>query len=238
MAGIKTIDLLNILRDYPLFTIKNISRVTGKKPDYVKVMINRMLNNGLIYCVERGKYTVHEDPMIFASHIIYPSYICLWSALRFHDMTAQLPNKTFIAASRSKNNIIFYGRKIMFLKTKHLWGYGKYSYDKFEVFVSDKEKTIIDCLLTGDVPLHEAYTAIDYADSGKLIEYGEKTANKSLIKRLGYLLELKGITAPELEKFAGAPNTPLNPMLGTAGKINKKWKLIINQNIGENDWQQ
>lgn len=231
MTGINKISLLNVLKDYPLLTIKDLSRITGKKPDYVKIMVNRMLTGGLIYGVERGKYTMHDDPLVFASHIIYPSYISLWSALRFHDMTTQLPGKTFVTASKSKKNINFLGKEIIFLKTKHLWGYGKCRYDKFEVFVSDKEKTVIDCLLTMEVPLREVYGALDYVNPEKLIEYAEKTGNTSLMKRLGYLLELKGIPVPEQVNFAGTPNTPLNPVLGTAGKISKKWGLIINQEI-------
>ncbi len=225
----KSIDLLKELEKYPIFTINDLSKLLGKSPEYVAVRVKRLLEQGRIRRIERGKYTLHEDPLIFASHIRYPSYIALWSALRFHDLTTQLPNAVFVCSPTSKKRIDFYGTDIVFVKNANPWGYKKYMHDGFEVFVSDKEKTLIDGLLTGMVPLHEVENAIREVDGKKMVEYAKRTENTSLIKRVGYLLDASGRDYKCLEKWAKYPYTVLDTHFKKDGPKNPKWKLIVNR---------
>ena len=224
----KDIELLKELRAYPMFTVNDLAKISGKEPGYVAVLIKRLLDRKLVHRIERGKYTLHEDPLVFSSHIKYPSYISLWSALRFHNMTTQLPNTVFVCTPASKNNIKFLGTDIIFVKNHHFWGYEKYTHDGFEIFVSDREKTLIDCILTGEVPLHEAAEAVKEVESEKIIEYAKKTKNTSLIKRTGYLLEVNGEKHKDLLKWVKYPYTVLDKQLKKEGIRNHKWKLIIN----------
>jgi predicted transcriptional regulator of viral defense system len=224
----KSIELLKELRAYPLFTVNDLAKILGKNPGYVAVLIKRLLDRKLVQRIERGKYTLHEDPLVFSSHIKYPAYIALWSALRFHNLTTQLPNTVFVCTPASKKSIKFPGTGIVFVKNHHFWGYEKYAYDEFEIFVSDREKTLIDCMLTGKVPLHEVADAITEVDGEKLVEYAKKTKNTSLIKRIGYLLEVSGREYKDLLKWVKYPYAVMDTHFKREGIRNHKWKLMIN----------
>ena len=65
----KTIELLKILQEYPLFTENDVAKIVDKNAGYVKTLLHRLRKQKLIHRVERGKYTVHDDAFIFASHI-------------------------------------------------------------------------------------------------------------------------------------------------------------------------
>lgn len=231
----KTIELLEELRKRPLFTVNDIARLLRKNEAYVKVAAYRLKKRGLIRSVERGKYTVHDDPVLFASYIATPSYISFWTALRMHNMTEQMPSDVMIAVRKSKNEIAFSGRRITFTKTGHFWGYSKMRYMGFDIFVAEKEKAIIDCLLAKNTPFDEAAKAIldgEY-DAEKLIGYARKTGNSSLAKRIGYLLEKCRADASGLLDLADSNYVPLDWSAGTKGYRDARWKILVNKRLDD-----
>ena len=78
----KAIRLLKILEEYPVFTLNDMAKIVEKNPSYIKTLAYRLRKQNLIHKIERNKYSVHDDALVFASHIYAPSYISLWSALR------------------------------------------------------------------------------------------------------------------------------------------------------------
>ncbi len=229
------IGLLKRLEEYPLFTMNEFVRITGKSPEYSRTMIYRMKKEKLLYHIEKGKYTVHEDPLVFSSHIVIPSYISFWSALRFHNLTEQLPKDMMIASPKPKNAINFQGTRIRFFKTKHLWGYKKERYAGFEIFVAEKEKCIIDCLLLKNAPFDEVAKAVakKELDEKKLAEYAIRTKNITLMKRLGYMMEYFGLGAESLAKHLDNNFIPLDWNAPKKGEKNKKWKIIVNRRLND-----
>ena len=221
------IELLKILENYPLFGPNDIAKILNKKPSYIKLLTKRMYDKNQIYRIERGKYTLHKDALVFASHIRIPSYLGLWTALRFNGLTTQLPKTIFVCSPVERKDIIFYDQRMKFVKAKHFWGYQKYRYENFEIFVSDNEKTLIDCLLSARVPVDEIMSCINKINARKLVQYAKKTKNNSLIKRVGYILETKKHNCYGLEKLVKPPYIAFDMNLEKKGKLNKKWKLII-----------
>lgn len=225
----KTIRLLKTLERFPLFTENDITKIINKSPKYIRTLLYRLNKQKLIQRIEKGKYTVHDDPLIFASHIITPSYLGLWTALRYYNMTQQQPTSFFVLTSVKRRNIK--KLNIAFVSTKHLFGYKKERYSDFDIFVADPEKTIIDSLLF-KIPIEDINSALNKKDLNlkKLSEYARKTKNKSLMKRLGYLLEKKKNNPFGLEALDN--NYILLDYLGkNKGKKDKKWKLIINNEL-------
>ncbi len=190
----KTINFLKLLEGYPVFTENDVAKITHEKPTYTRILIHRLSVRGLVHKIERGKYTIHEDPMIFSSYLFTPSYIGLWTALRFYNMTEQLPLIMSVMTPRPKKRIRFNKTNIEFIKTKFMWGYVKQRYQDFDIFVAEKEKAVIDCLLTRRIPISEIENALGSGelDIEKLIRYSKKTKNMALAKRLGFLLESYG----------------------------------------------
>jgi len=230
----KKIGLLKMLERYPLFTFNEFVRVTGKTPEYSRTYLHRLKKEGLVFQVEKGKYTVFEDPMVFSSYITLPSYISFWTAIRFYNFTEQLPRDIMLASPKPKKNMVFNKKRIRFFKTKHMWGYKKQRYRDFDIFVAEKEKSIIDSLLLRNIPFSEVVKAVQTKDfdAGKLVEYAIKTKNKSLMKRLGYMMEISGIDGRGklIEHFDR--NYILLSWNGKAsGKKNKKWRIILNGGV-------
>lgn len=116
-----------------------------------------------------------------------------------------------------------------------MWGYKKHRYGNFDIFLAEKEKCIIDSLLLKNVPFDEIVKALKTKDfdSDKLVEYAIRTKNKSLAKRLGYLMERVGLSTGRLTIHLDSNYIPLGwPAAGKkAGGKNKKWKVIENYDI-------
>lgn len=222
----ETIILLKKLENFPLFAENDIAKIINKSPKYVRTLLYRLNKKKVIRRIEKGKYTVYEDTLIFASHIVNPSYLSLWTALRYYNMTQQQPTSFFVISSVKRKGIK--SSKIIFVSTKHMFGYKKERYSDFDIFIAEPEKAIIDSLLY-KIPIEDINFALEKEDINfeKLSEYAKKTKNKSLIKRLGYLLEKKKNNSYGLKALDN--NYILLDYLGKKkGGKNKKWKLIIN----------
>src|SRR3989338_4946809 len=129
----KTIHLLKILERYALFTENDASKIINKSPEYVKTLLYRLNKQNLIKRIEKGKYTLYDDPLIFSSQIVMPSYLSLWTAFRFYNMTQQQPFGLFVMCPISKKKLRFQNSDIMFFKTKHMFGYRKERYGDFDI---------------------------------------------------------------------------------------------------------
>jgi len=228
----KKIELIRMLEKYPLFTFNEFVRITGNGVKYCRTHIYRLKKEKLIFEIEKGKYTVHENPFLFASLISFPSYISFWTALRFYNLTDQLPIHIMIASKKSRKEIDFLGTKIKFYKIKHFWGYNKTRYEKFDIFMAEPEKCLVDSILMKLVPLNEIAKAIGSKEINlnKLKEFAIKTKNKSLIKRVGFLIEQNGANADELSKHIDYNYIRLDAFHKKKGEKNKKWRIINNLN--------
>jgi len=230
---VKTINLLKKLERYPLFTGNDVAKIVNKGPKYVRTLLYRLHKQGLMNRIEKGKYTLHHDAMIFASYLATPSYLGVWTALRHYNMIQQQPFSIFVVSGISKKSIRFNNTKIFFIRTKHIFGYKKERYNDFDIFISEREKALVDSLLF-KIPLSYISQALDDGeiDFKKLSEYAIKTKNKSLIKRLGYMLESRKGSSFGL-KAMDSNYVKLDYLGKRKGKKDAKWKLIININFAQ-----
>ncbi len=229
----KKIELLRQLQKYPLFTFNDFIKETRFSAKYAKVSIFRLKKEKLIFEIEKGKYTVFDESMIFASLIVTPSYISFWTALKFYNLTEQLPKDIMIASSRIKKPIIKH--RIQFFKTKNMWGYKKQRYEGFDIFIAEPEKAIIDSLLLKNVPLDEIIKAIKTKEfnADMLVDYALKIKNKTLIKRLGFIMDYFGFNTAKLLNYKDNNYVVLDWNYKKQNKKNKKWKIIENRRIDD-----
>ena len=233
----KTEEILHALGNYPFFTINHLIRLAGKKPEYLKVLLYRLQQRKRIVKIERSKYTIHDDPMAFATQLLWPSYLSGWQALRYYNLTEQLPTifEIFTPKKKKKKEIIFQNYKIRFrtVKPKFFFGFTKKKYKSFDFFVAYPEKAILDSAfhkslsfseLSGIVKNHFAEF-----DRKKFLSYLIKFGNKAMIKRFGFLLEVLGHDYfPKCKKYIDKNYVKLDYLLPSQGKKNKKWRVIIN----------
>jgi predicted transcriptional regulator of viral defense system len=220
-----TIRLLKQLDLYPVFTEKDLLKLTKTTKKYARTLLSRLQKKGYIFRIERGKYSLYDDPLVFASHLTTPSYLSLWTALRYHNLTQQQPQNIFVMVKSPKRKAHLQNTTLNFMVTKQFWGYKTKRYRDFDIFMAEPEKAIIDSLLA-HLPLEYITEAIEmHQNPQKLAEYAQKTKNHSLIKRLGYLLEKHKQNACGLKPL-DYNYIHLN-YTKKKGKKDKKWRLIL-----------
>ena len=233
----KKLELLRELGKTPTFNNKRVRELMGKDSRYTWLVVHRLKKEGLIREIERDKYTVHDDPLLVASSLTWPSYISCWAALRHHDLTEQLPTAIHVVTTRSRKRreVAFGGARIVFIRTKPrcFFGFEKIQRDGLDVFVAEPEKALIDSALFRHVSFSELadMTRKNFKsiDVGKLIDHLLKIGDSTLAKRFGFLLERLGAkTHGKLKKFVGRSYTALDYSIPAEGRRDERWMVIDN----------
>lgn len=228
--------MLKELGKCAVFRARTVAELTGASPAYARLVLQRLAKAGQVLRIGRDAYTVHRDAFLVASRMAWPSYISVWSALRYHNLTEQVPHAVWVVTARKRRaEVRFADTLIMFIRTKPrlLFGYGKVDYRGFEVFMADPEKAVIDSLLFRRVSVSEMFgilkANIRTLNVGRLVGYAVKTGNGALIRRLGYMLDRLGRdTHRRLKKYVYPTPVALDYSLPAGGPVNGKWKVREN----------
>lgn len=213
--------------EIPLFSLNDLERRFGHDREYLRLKLHRMVERGDLTRIERGKYTVHDDPMIYATHIETPSFFSYWTALRHYNLTTQQPSRLHVVTRKNRGDF----ENIKFHSTKNIFGYEKKIYRDFHIFMADKERVLLDCLSKSTVPVEELKEVAREADREKVIKYCEKSRNKALSKRAGFLLEETGKEMDELQEYVDHNYTTLDLSKPRDGKKDTRWKVVVNANV-------
>lgn len=114
----------------------------------------RMVEDGLLVKESRGLYRLASSPplsnpdLVHISLRIPNSVICLISALSFHNLTTQIPDRVYVALPRGTKK-----PRIDFPPMEFIWpieriysaGIEEHTIDGVSVRIYDQEKTIADC---------------------------------------------------------------------------------------------
>ncbi len=234
------ISLSKSLERYVVFDTNVVKGIIKKDAPYTRLFLHRLKESGDIFQVERNKYTVHKDAFLIASRMVWPSYISMWSAIRFHNFTEQIPQSVWVITTRKRRrkDIHFADANIVFVvtKPKYFFGYKKVDFKGFEIFIADPEKCIVDGILFRRISPPEIFAILKgnlrSISTDRLVSYAVKTKNKALIKRLGFLLDKLHLDYhKKLEKYVSHPYTPLQYNLPARGKLNEKWKIVENVRV-------
>ncbi len=237
----KTIELLKKLEKYAVFDLAIFRQLAGVDGAYARLSLHRLKKKGYVSELMRNRYTAQKDPLVVASRIVWPSYISLWSAIRHHNLTEQLPHDIWVVTTRksSRKAVQFGSAKIIFVHTKpkYFFGYTKAMIGGFETFVAEPEKAIIDGMLFRKISFSEIASIIRghlkrRLHAKKLVSFAIETGNKSLVKRLGYLLDAMGMDYhSKFKKNMDDTFVPLEYAMRPAGEKDKKWRVIKNTAI-------
>ena len=244
------INLLDDLSKKKAFTIKDAERISQANKDVLKVILSRLEKDGWIeriekgkYIViplgaEKGKYTLHE--FVLGSYLVDPCIISYWSSLNYYGFTEQIPRTVFIqTTSRKKHQeITVFGitYKIIRVKKEKIFGVEKAWFEETQISLTNREKTIIDCLdkpqyAGGIIEVAKALRTEEY-DKKTLVKYANKINNTGVIRRLGYICDFLQIpiTLPTIKT---RNYLKLDPILPKSNKLNAKWNLMINEDLGD-----
>ena len=190
-----------------------------------------------------------ENPLVIADKLAKPSCIAYWSAIRYWNWTEQLPQIVYIQTTQRKNSkrksIFGTQYEIVTVPEKKYFGMVKQWEGSSSFFITEKEKTLIDC--ADDVKrsggIEELAKAVKQAsgeiDFKKLDEYSRRINNGAIQKRLGFLFEELVPELPRegieiLKKWRNELTHGISPLLpggGKKGKTLTKWHLQVNAEI-------
>jgi len=213
-----------------VFTITDLRRITGCSRESAYVYLNRMVERRLVNKVERGKFTVYDDPFLVSTQLTYPSYISFLSALFLHGKTTQTINEIQVVTPKGKRSVKIFGMEIRFVKLnpRLVFGFKKVRKGNSFIFLAELEKAIVDSLyLPRYCPLSETFSALKDANVEKTLEYASRFQTEAVNRRLGYMLSLLGVKA-DLTIRSKTPYK-LNPTIKTLGKFDSKWRLYVNE---------
>ncbi len=242
-----------------IFTIKDAINFWGNSQIAIK-KLSVLAKKGWLTRIERGKYLVipleagperkwSENPMLIASMLADPACIAYWSAIRFWNWTEQFPRIIYVQTTQRKNKSrkLVQGNQfeIVTVPRSKFFGYIKKWDGDVSFFVTDKEKTLIDCAddvkRSGGIEelakaVKNAASTIDYL---RLDEYALRFPNGAVMKRLGYLFEylIPDLPHEAAHIFNSWKNrlskgvSPIYPGGPKTGRINTRWRLLINVRI-------
>ena len=238
-------------REQDIFTTQEAASVLGCSSAGVRKRLHHLVKKGWLRRLEKGKYLIlplsagpageyTPDEFVIAAHLIEPYYISYWSALRYYGYSEQAAPTVYIVTTRRKRPLTVGGvayrfvtvRAHKFFGARRVWSGAE------AIQMAEQEKALVDCLdrlnLCGGVI--EAAKAIwrgrDEMDWEKAVAYGRRMGNRTILKRLGFLLETFALGMPPLldalQTGVGAGYTVLDSLYPYEGQRDRRWHLVVN----------
>ncbi|MDX9864545.1 MAG: type IV toxin-antitoxin system AbiEi family antitoxin domain-containing protein [Anaerolineaceae bacterium] len=216
--------------------------------------LGRLVRKGWLQRLERGLYMIipleagpkrlwSENALLLAGHLISPGAVAYWSALRFWNMTEQIPQIQFIQTTKRKRPLTIQGTEFQFIHVVERYFFGNVTRKIEDTFimVTDREKTLIDAasrpdLSGGIVQLAQAMkSSMNSIDWNKVEQYLEQWGGGVVAKRLGYLAETLSLPIPDVDSkinrwqnMISKGISQLEPGSGRTGPVITRWQLQIN----------
>jgi predicted transcriptional regulator of viral defense system len=222
---------------FEIFTLNDVVKLTGQNKDVIISTLSRWVKQGKVFRLKNQYYSLRtiETKFLFQK-LFLGSYIGLHSALEYYGSTTQRFNNLDLIVKKVLNDQEIANVLVTFhsIRKNLFFGYKKVLLGNTDVFISNIEKTLIDCtIFSSKVYLAETDSFIaafkDKINLELLALYLNKLHSSVLNKRIGYLLERNHIIIDN--SHINRKYERLNPMLGDSGPKEKKWKLIINEDF-------
>lgn len=193
-------NVYNQLVKYPIFTIEEVEKLTGKsKTAYSQV--ERLMKKGLVKKIRKNIYSAVNpvNDQILASRyqiacaITDTAYISHHSALEYYGLASRALYEVYVSSERKFNHFEYDQLTYKYVASKLREGIiiGK---STTGVNVTDLERTVIDSIhdysKSGDFEeVLRCLEKIHYLDEGKLLRYLGLYNTQGLYQRVGYLLQ-------------------------------------------------
>lgn len=240
------------------FTVAEASQMLNMTPARSRRFLAYLATRGWLARVRRGLYVAvpldaseptewRADPWVVAAELFAPCYIGGWSACEYWGLTDQLFRDVVVMSGRWMRDrmptIQGTPYRVKVISSKRLFGTRVVWRGRAQVQVSDSARTILDVLddpglgggvrHVGDIVL-EWFTG-DLRDDGQLLEYVERLGNRSVYKRLGFLIEILALPAPNMlevcERRMSSGTVRLDPSGPSKGRRVPRWNLIVNASM-------
>lgn len=250
-------------KGFSVLTTDDAREIMGEEK--VLLLLSRLSKKRWLKRLEKGKYLIlplsagpkglySEDGFVLASSLVSPYAIAYWSALNFYGYTEQIPSTVFVATTKRKKELEIedLGLRFKFVTVveKKFFGNKKRWIGDKQVIITDREKTIVDCLdhpeqcggiVEATKGVWEGFTQ-EELDPDRLTEYASRMGNRTVFKRLGFLAEILELPVGDFlelwkEKISTG-YTLLSPLGLDRGEYNTRWNLRVNVDQNElTEWR-
>ena len=237
------VQVINYLDEFEI-SIFNLSEIKEHfNNDFLKIFraIKSMTAEGILLHVQKGIYCrpSFRNDYVLAYYLARRGGIAYWTALNLHGLTTQFPNIIFVQTPTKIISKKVMGVFYQFVQVKvnkaSLYEFSGRGNNRFAM--TSIEKTLVDCfdLMDYSAGWTELIKALYKAKLNelKLIEACEIVDNISVVKRLGYLIELmKKKNMRNFLKYAkskiNSKYNLLDPTSEDLGTFNAQWRLRLN----------
>ena len=216
---------------FVVFRIRDLCLLLEIKRVKAYNLIKSLKKKNAIKTIKRGLFSFNDvDEFVLATSVHFPSYISFWSALNYYGFTDNMPKRIFLSTTRYSKEINNF--KYITVSKKRFFGYHSIG----SIIIAEKEKALIDSFLfpkySGGIKeiIKCMENSLNEIDMKKLLNYAGKMQSKSLLRRLGYVLEFiahkKYLNS--INKKIGKGYELLDPSLKRKNNLNKRWLLDVN----------
>ena len=237
------LEFMKLLDEYEIdiFRIDEIEGKLGQSFGNINEILENLVHKGILSRIERGKFCKanFRDEKVMGTFLVNNGAIAYWSALNLHGLTEQFPNTVFVQSTSKKKDKTVFGVSYQFIQisTSKRQGIIKEGYGDHSYYVTDIEKTIVDCF---DLPQYSGgYAELIHAfataklTGSKMINYCRAVSNIAATKRMGYLAELfekkglKSFISFARDQVKDSYN-PFDPQGPDSGSFDAGWRLRVN----------
>jgi predicted transcriptional regulator of viral defense system len=243
-------------RQQELVTLQEIRRVARVSPGYARKIAHDLVRKGWLQRARPGEYVLNparngpdaipdSDPLPVGRHLSTPYYFGFATAAELLGFLPQVGRVYFLATPGPSKRVVRGSTvyRLIHARGGAIWGTRTLRRRGQQLVVSDPEHTVLDSLdrprLSGGLPgvARILFAAKPRMDWRRLDRYVRRLGNRSLARRLGYLVEQirPDVRAPEHTVRAWLPRAadpyvPLGPLSqhGRRGRHDARWRVIEN----------
>jgi len=255
-AGSRTAQLVTALYESgrTTFTHADVESITGLPPASARSLIRHAVARGVVSRLEPGLFVLVPpefgratefagNPYIVARQLAAGAeyFVSHASAMELHRMVTQPQFVIFTSTTKRLRNRTIHGTefRFVFIRQEDVFGVTTHWVSKQEsVKISDIDRTVIDGLhlpaYCGGITevAKGLWMRRQDVKPVRLIDYALRLGVGAVIRRLGYLLDLYQMAAPEdldrLRSSLSATYAVLDPMLPVEGPYISSWRLRMN----------
>ena len=239
--------------------VQDLARYLNVSRNYASQLAVRLSRRGWLDRIAAGRYLYipiehgYEQrfppmsPFVAGSGLVEPYYFGFGTANSYYGFTPQSRSTFYIATTLRKEPIAWRGISYRFvhLGLHQFFGFRLVLRDGRKVQMSVPEKTIVDSIhrpnFSGGMPeiVQVIVRSSGKIDQSRMVRFGISMRSKSLVQRLGYLLEIlstEGLLSfdsrlrSRLEDSIGSSPVHLGSVAkyGSKGHYNSAWRIYRN----------
>lgn len=192
--------------------LDDVQNILGISRPAASLTLWRLAKGGWVKKLKGGLYrivpleamnssTTDESPWIVATELFSPCYIGGWTAANFWGLTDQLFLNTWVMTTqkvfKKSQHVSQHEFYIKQIKESYFYGFKSEWLEESKVFISDPHKTLLDFLNFPEeysaqsmMDIMQSYLSSEYKDISILKDYSSKVENRTILKRLGFLIEI------------------------------------------------